>query len=335
MSKTDNLVHRLEAVGFSGGFVRTCLPDWWDEQAEQSQSAWVQMQLGLAQRLSLDPISLLDEHSPLRLSDVGRPKYKHLALSADQLAAANGFANGLARLLIAAMPKSAYELPESALELRNLMLSGQGEQWIGFPQLLQLCYAFGIPIAHLTVFPAGIKGMAAMATGIGDRSAIFSARKPIHPAQTAFYIAHELGHIALGHTKNNQTIIEALTLDPDEADDSLPLDEEERSADAFAFELLTGRAEFIVTGPKDQGNASELRSIAQQTGERMGIDPGLLILCYGRSTERWQLASAALKLLPDHGQDSASLVNRALRSQLDSEMLSSEDVAYLDAIAAP
>lgn len=335
MSKTDSLIKRMSAAGFAGGFVRTCLPDWWDEQAEQSESAWLQLQLDLAQRFSIDPLTVIDESAPLQFSDVGSPKFKHLALTEAQQGAVNGFANGLARLLLAATPRAAHPLPVSALELRSLVLADSAAPWIGFGELLQLCLAFGIPVAHLTVFPAGIKGMAAMTLTVDQRPVILTARKPTHPAQVAFYLAHELGHVALGHLRDGKAIIEGVTLDPAERDDGLPVDDEETQADQFAFELLTGTSDLKVTSALDRGTAAELHRVATQTGASMHVDPGLIILCYGRSTGRWPLAVKALSLLPDHDQEVGALINRALRSQLDGEMLSSADVAYLDAVAAP
>lgn len=334
MSKTDALIDRLEVAGFARDFVRTCLPQWWDDQAEESDSSWLQLQLDLSQRFSLDPFSVLDESAPLRLSDVGRPKFKHLALSEAQQGAANGFGSGLARLLLGATPLSVHELPSSALELRALLIDSAANRWIGFGELLSLCYAFGIPVAHLTAFPAGIKGMAAMTTSVGSRGAIFTARKPVHPAQVAFFLAHELGHIALGHVRDGRSIVEALTLDPGESDDGVPDDDEEIAADRFAFELLTGRPELRVTGPSDKGNARELHQSAVATGDQLQIDPGLIILCYGRESGRWPLAMTALKQLPDFGSAVSTQINRGLRAQLDVEMLTFEDRAYLDAVAA-
>jgi hypothetical protein len=336
MSRTDSLIAKLENAGFAGDFVRICLPDWWDEQSESSETAWTQMRLGLAQRLSLDPMTLLDEARPLQMSGVGTPKFKHLALSAVQQAAANGFANGLTRLLLAITPDSEYVLPESALELRHSLLVDGAAPWVGLGELLMVCFAFGVPVAHLTAFPAGIKGMAAMAMSVGDRAAIFTARKPLHPSQVAFYIAHELGHIALGHTRGGKAIVEALSLDPAEVDDETVVsDAEEKEADRFAFELLTGQPTLEVLGPESRGTAAELATTASQTGRALKVDPGLIILCYGRATKRWPTATAALQLLPDHANDVTGQINRALRTQVDAGLLSGEERAYLDAVTAP
>lgn len=335
MSKTDELIDRLEHAGFASEFVRTCLPDWWDVQAEESETSWLQLQLGLAQRLSLDPLSLIDERAPLRLSSAGSPKFKHLKLTEQQQLAANGFSRGLARLLLAAFHPAEYTLPSSAADLRGALLESAGGAWIDLGALLMMCSACGIPVAHLTAFPAGIKGMAAMATAIGDRAAIFTARKPIHSAQVAFYVAHELGHIALGHVRNDRAIVEALTMDPDETDDGVEIDDEELDADRFAFELLTGNPEFRVGGSVNRGTGRELAQVAEEAGRQHRIDPGLLILCYGKETNRWPVATTALKLLQDgDAAPVASQINLGLRSQLDPDLLSSQDRSYLDAVVA-
>jgi hypothetical protein len=334
MSKTDAMVQRLEEAGFAAGFIRGCLPDWWDEQAEASESAWLQMQLGLAQHLSIDPITLIDPSRPLQLSDVGRPRFKHLKLNEAQQRAANGFANGLARLLLAATPVSEHQMPTSAAVLRQMLLAHPDTPWVGFPQLLQLCYAFGIPVAHLTAFPAGIKGMAAMTTTVAQRPVIFTARRPNHSAQVAFYIAHELGHVVLGHVQDGSAIIEGLTLDTEEVDDGEPADDEEVAADEFAFELLTGDPKFLVSGPMTKGTAKELARTALDTGRIMRIDPGLIVLCFGKATGRWPVATEALKQLNDQPDPVPNLINRALRAQLDTDMLSFDDQAFVDAVAA-
>jgi len=334
LSKTNSLIRRLKGAGFAPDFVRTCLPDWWDEQAEASESAWLQLRLGLAERLTLDPISVMDESAPLRLSDVGRSKFKRLKLSEPQQRAVNGFAAGLARLLIAATPEGPSKPSSSATALRELLLKDPARPWIGFGDLLTACFAFGIPVAHLTTFPAGIKGMAAMTASVGERCAIFTARRPLHPAQIAFYLAHELGHIALEHVRGGDTIVEALTLDPEEPFDNSEDDPDELQADEFALELLTGTRSFNVFGPALRGTARELSRVAVETGRELRVDPGLLILCYARSSGRWPVASAALRSLPDHRVDVAKQINRALRTQIDASQISTEDSEYLHAVVA-
>lgn len=334
MSRTDDLIKRFEAVGFEGGFVRDCLPDWWDRQYEESESSWLQLQLGLAQRLSIEPSSMFDDAQPLRINVPGNPKYKHLKLTEAQQRAVYGFGAGVARLVTSAMRDGARAEELSPVELRTSLLKGLGAPWIGLPEVLTLCASLGIPVGHLTVFPAGVKGMAAMTLRAGGRGVIFCARKPIHPAQAAFFIAHELGHLALGHVSDGAAIVEAITMDPEEQIEGEELDPDEQAADQFAFQLLTGMPSLTVQGPGDKGNAMELLRGCEAAGREMAVDPGLLMLCYGRATKRWPTAGAALKRHQAEGISVASEINRGLRSQLDPGLLSYGDLGYLDATLA-
>lgn len=331
--KTSRLIERLGTVGFVPSFAEQCLPEWWDVQAEESSSAWLQLRLDLAQQLSLDPFTLLQDEAELRFMNLGRTKFKHLALDEAQQRSINAFASGLARILLAALPSPDYPVPSSAAELRRHLIPDDPGGWIGLGQLLTACYTFGVPVAQLTAMPAGIKGMAAVTIGQDNRAAIFVARKPLHPAQTTFFIAHELGHMALGHVHDGEAIVDASPMvEPD--DGPLFEDAEEAQADAYALELLTGKPALTVIADSGKGTAAELARIAIEAGQRLRIDPGLLLLSFGRSTGRWPQVTAALRQLPDYNADTTQAINRALRSQLDLGRLPASSIAYLDAVAA-
>jgi Zn-dependent peptidase ImmA (M78 family) len=78
--------------------------------------------------------------------------------------------------------------------------------------------------------------MSAMTVEVGTRSAILLGKDSLYPAHVAFYLAHEVGHIALGHIQPGSMVI-----DLDRTDLADPaVDAEEAAADAFALELLTG-----------------------------------------------------------------------------------------------
>ncbi len=332
MSKTAELLNRLQSAGYSRQFLIGCLPEWWNQHAEDSDSAWLQLQLDFAQRLSLDPGSLIDTGSPLSLPDIGRARFKHLKLEDKSKAALIGFSSGLARLIGSAMRDPANSLPDNPKELRALLISADEAPWIGLPQVLQLAYGVGIGVAHLTTFPLRLKGIAAMATSTGTRNLIFTARKPLHSAQTAFFIAHELGHVALGHIQPGESIVDAPRLDattPRTGDN----DREEAAADRYAIELLTGRPELEVHAPERVGTAGELVRLAVEYGQRARVDPGLVVLIFAKTTNRWAMATKALGQIVGH-QNPASQINRALRSQIDEEVLSDADLSYLNAVVA-
>src|SRR5208282_5051994 len=101
--------------------------------------------------------------------------------------------------------------------------------FVGLPDLLALCWAAGTPVVHLRIFPCRRKRMVAMSVRAGDRSAILLAKDSMYPAQVAFYLAHEIAHIALGHLSRETAIVD-LELDRPNFASS---DEEERDADEF------------------------------------------------------------------------------------------------------
>ena len=94
----------------------------------------------------------------------------------------------------------------SALQLRQFILNGNA--FVELRDLLALSISVGIPVIHPRVLPWGRKRMAAMAVRIGLRSAVLLARDYIYPAHSAFYLAHELGHIALGHIDADGSIVD-------------------------------------------------------------------------------------------------------------------------------
>ena len=175
-----------------------------------------------------------------------------------------------------------------------------------------------------------------MAVRIGARHAILVARESGPPAQYMFHVAHELGHIALGHLANTTAIIDADPADP--ANDTAELidDEEESSADRFAQVLLTGNESFRVDRQMNatRGNATELAKIAVASGQQLGVDPGHIVLTFADTTGEWALAMAAIQLIPDQDKKPAHLVNEVLWSQLSSN-LDEQSRAFLRAVAPP
>lgn len=154
------------------------------------------------------------------------------------------------------------------------------------------------------------------------------------PAQYMFHVAHELGHIALGHLKDAAAIVDA---DPhDEANAGEPLidDDEERAADEYAQELLTGVRHFVVSRNLSgaAGTARELADRAKQLGAEMQVDPGHVVMNYGFSTGEWPLAMAAAKLAPGQDESLSSLVNRVLWEQLP-ERTGDQSEHFLRAVA--
>lgn len=333
----DALISRLLDAGLSRELVAAALPDWWTVEEYGSASARTMVSMLLARRLNLDPESLLDDSLPVGFLHTGPVKFKHMKLGfGDRRDALVAFAKGIGRTLISAMPADLrqHQVPADPLELRRLIFAS-GSSFVSFGDVLSVCWSLGIPVLHLRLFPARTKGVTAIAVRQGAHHAILVARESGPEAQYMFHVAHELGHIALGHLKHVSAIVDADPTDLANRADELVDDEEERAADAYAQTLLSGNANFQVT-PSNEfgfGTAHELAQRAMQAGPPLGIDPGHIVMTYGYTTGAWPTAMAAAKLLPQQPGKPGTLVNRVLWGQLSSDYIEPSALAYLEAVA--
>lgn len=337
-SSPDRLVARLLDLGLSQELVDASMPDWWTPDEATSTSARTLVSLLLARRLSLDPQTLLDDGVPLGFLHSGPIKFKHMRLApGERKEALVAFAQGVTRILLSALPQGQPQLvPADARELRHLLM-GSARPFVSFGDVLTACWSLGIPVLHLRLFPAKTKGVTAIAVRIGSRHAILVARESGVEAQYMFHVAHELGHIALGHLADAAAIVDADPTDPDNNAEELVDDEEEVAADAYAQALLTGSSNFQVVrdtllGTAHTGTARELASLAISSARSLGVDPGHIVMCFGYSTGDWALATAASALLPAQAEKPGTLVNRVLWQQLGGPS-DEQATAYLHAVA--
>lgn len=334
----DTLVQRLMDVGLSKDLVDAAIPDWWTVEEQNSTSARAMVSLLLARRLSLDPESLLDDNVPVGFLHSGPIKFKHMKLGpGDRRDSLVAFAQGVGRTLIASLSETmqAIPVPRDPLELRRYLMASQ-RPFVSFGDVLTACWSLGVPVLHLRLFPARTKGVTAITVRLGGRHAILVARESGLEAQYMFHVAHELGHIALGHLENAAAIVDADPYDQDNAPDELIDDDEESAADEYAQALLAGSAQFSVTTASMRqgvGTARELAEVAMKTGSQLGIDPGHIVMTYGYTNDEWQLAMAAAKLLPQQPEKPGTLVNKVLWQQLAPAQVDLSSLAYLQAVA--
>jgi hypothetical protein len=334
-SSPDRLVERLLDLGLSQELVDASLPDWWTPEEAGSASAKTLVSLLLARRLNLDPQTLLDDGVPLGFLHSGPVKFKHMRLApGERKDALVAFAHGVSRILFSAMsPAQPQIVPADARELRQLLMDAE-RPFVGFGDVLTACWSLSVPVLHLRLFPARTKGVTAIAVRIGSRHAILVARESGFEAQYMFHVAHELGHIALGHLKDVSAIVDADPTDPDNDAEELIDDEEEAAADAYAQTLLTGSANFEVVRATllRTGTARELADVSIRSAESLGVDPGHMVMCFGYSSGDWALAMAASKLLPGQPAKPGTLVNKVLWGQLG-ETRDAQAISYLQAVA--
>jgi hypothetical protein len=319
-----NLYRRLSSVGLTRAFVRkTALPSWWDDEIALNPAGYAQALLLLSRHLGLELRSLQEDSVSIRLKNFGVCKYKMRAdVTEDELALARVLATGAAQFATEAMPMPSRLLPIRAGEIRQQILD-RGVPWVGLDTLIEYCWSIGIPVLHLDHFPTNTRRPDGFAARVQGRPAIVLCRKTRFSAWLLFILAHELGHIALCHIPDGGTLL-------DEHVDQASQDDEEKQANAFALELLTGKANCRFFPCGRWPNAHELAQDACQIGRQQMIDPGHIVLNYAHAMGNsfFAVGNAALKLLEPHA-DAVGLVRAKMAKYLDWSRLPEDSSEFL------
>jgi Zn-dependent peptidase ImmA (M78 family) len=323
----SRLKQRLRKIGLSDPAIEAAWPEWWSDAADASVSAQAELRFSLARKLGLDPHSLLEDNAEPRFIWRDEARFKHLSGEGQlERAAITSFGMALGRYLIDATSASPSPASWDSMSLRNAILREQ--PYVRLLDILSVCWSLGIPVIHLRIFPCARKRMSAMAVRVGGRTAIMLGKDSMYPPHIAFYLAHELAHIALGHLAREPVVVDFDSPDLATSSD----DPEEIGADRFALELLTGVPQPKVL-PQSQGySARELARVAMEAAPQLSIEPGTLALCFGYSTGDWATANAAIQRIYSGPRPVWAEVNRVAASQLAFDLIPDDSRAYLKAI---
>lgn len=316
----ENLIERLRKAGFSRAAIRAAWPSWWSKEAGETPSGRAELRFALARRLGLEPKPLLGERVEFVWNDEAR--FKHLSTQDNaQRAALTSFGMSVGRLLLRATP-SGPRKSVGAAELRNAILAGS--PFVDLGSLIGTCWALRIPVIHLRVFPLESKSMHAMVVGVDGRFAILLGRDAAYPAPVAFTLAHELGHVMMGHLANAPALIDLE--DPALARDG---DEQEVEADQFALTLLTGSPEPDIRTNIDHFNAPTLAAAVLRAAVEYAVEPGTLALCLAHGRGLWPVAMSALGFIYGERKPAWREVNGIADGELDWNLLGDEAAHYL------
>lgn len=318
--KEDTLIQRLRKAGFSRAAITAAWPTWWTEEAGTTPSGRAELRFALARRLGLEPKPLLGERVEFVWNDEAR--FKHLSAESEtQKAALTSFGMSVGRLLLRATPGPDIEITP-AEALRRAILAGS--PFVDLGALLATCWALHIPVIHLRVFPLEAKAMHAMVVAVGGRFAILLGRDAGYPAPVAFTLAHELGHVMLGHLDGAPALVDLE--DPALAHDQ---DDQEDEADRFALTLLTGSPEPDIQTNLARFNAPTLAAAVLAAAGHYGVEPGTLALCLAHRRNAWPVAMSALRFIYAERKPAWREVNGIADGELDWDALGEEAANYL------
>lgn len=264
-----DIQRKIRNAGLPSALIRKAiLPSWWNKEDESSPALCQSAYLEIAAKLGVAYAELLNTATPLCLEgSVRRVAFKtgNKNKTARQLSASAHIAFMLAKIVATAYANSrdyvAFK-PHSASECRQSILTGSS--WVSFKPLLAFCWRSGIPV----VFWKGVDGQAfdGIATSI-DGVPVIVLGTMKNTAWSTFHLAHELGHVMLGHTEQG-----LLNLDQQISESNADSNKTESAANEFAATLLHGDNTFpdvdVAISP------SELEKLAV----RFQVSPATLLL---------------------------------------------------------
>lgn len=315
------------STGLTDSAINAAWPEWWSDAADASPSAQAELRFSLARTLGLDPRSLLDNKEPSFFWD-DSAKFKNFRGNSNhEQAAITAFGTSVGRILVKGNPDYADVGRLDAARIRKDIINAA--PFVRLQDLLSLSWGIGIPVIHLKVYPLAAKRMCAMAIRSGERFAILLAKDANYPAMSAFHLAHEIGHIMLGHVGENSALID---MEEPGTGHNEQADQEEEEADRFALELLTGDPEFHIAKEGRGHNGRELANEALRISGERAIEPGTIALCYAYATQEWAVAQAAMEHIYDQSIPAWFATNKIAGSQLNWDVLSDENASFLQAV---
>jgi hypothetical protein len=323
------LYSQLGTVGFPRKYLReVVLPGWWEDEIAHNSAGYAEGLMILSRHLGLDLASMQNEAVPVGLRNLGPCKFKKVGATTDEeLTLSRVLATRAVELVTPSVPASVRSLLPSASAIRELLLR-EGAPWIHLSALVDYCWSVGLPVLHVSAFPPRAKKMDGLASMKSGHYGIVLCKNAKHSAWLLFILAHELGHILRGHVTRDGVLVDQ------EVDRTSTADTEERAANAFALELLSGIPTLEVIPVGYKASARSLAHAALDAGTHERIDPGHLVLncAYQMGGNFFAVANAALNLLEPHA-DAVGLVRSKMLAHLDKTKLPEDTYEFVLRVA--
>lgn len=224
------LYKKLAKIGLKKDYIReNGLPSWWDDELSDKPLAVLEGAGYIADHLNLDLKSLICPEVEVKFNSPPPTKFKHHNTTKKKHPKlAQALASRVAELIAYGTDVKFTPLPTDVKEIRKEILGTHPT--VHLISLLEYCWSKGIIVAYFHQFPQGTKKFAGLIQWQDNCPVIILSSKHQHAARFTFDLAHELGHLALGHLEQGVLIDEKIEFNC--------YDEEECQADQFANYLL-------------------------------------------------------------------------------------------------
>lgn len=326
LKATSQIYAALKTLGLSKIHVKALLPEWWSAEIEDTSDGASELAVIVSRRFNLDLHDLLIGKATYKQEDIATV-YKHAASTNKQaLNPATQIAKALALAVLEGMKSPflgvASTAPEVEANVRKISPSGLPD----LEAIAAYCWQIGIPVIPLAQLPTGLRKMDGAAMNLMGRPVIILSRNTTSKSWLSFILAHELGHIALGHLVDGAAIIDVkLAQETTQLADS-DADNQEEQANQFALTLLGGTLapeEIARWSPRLTSTEIALKSLEFQTAHN--FPAGHIALRYGFKYKRWTDAQNALRFMPQD-KDHEGVLVRLMNNQLDFDKLAEDSV---------
>jgi hypothetical protein len=311
-----NLAHSL---GVTPSYLAGLQPRWWRDELADDPGAYFEAVVYLAKAFDLSVREVGASEGQVQREQIpflckGSPDEKQKRHVGAVIAA-----RALAKLGAKACSEEFQRLPEGASTIRRDVLA-RAER-IDLESLASYCWSIGIPVLWCGNLPSPRPH--AVLFRVDRRPVVVLCRNRQHSGWLLFDLAHELGHIARKHLREDWFVDEKIDANSGEV--------LEAEANQFALELLMLGQDFPVI---PRGSQSQfLRAWSKLYGNQWKVDSQWFLIALAWHSGAWAQAQAVLK--EDFGQDSAAEKLKCLmREHLDMEALKESERELLDRLLA-
>ena len=323
MSDFDSLLTSISALGIERPYLIRVLPEWMRAYPPTSTTELVEAKVLLSTILGLDLGVLLSGHGAAFAPPPSPPLFKRsLKVSAEALTPAAAMFSALARSVASAVASQVQQLSADPEMLRADIIKSTGI--VCLESLLTALWRRGIPVVHFSDLPDKFSRPDAMVIDVGGRPCVVVGGKRQHAAWQLFYVAHESGHIALGHLTENGLILDAeIDTSSDDKDD------EEDEANEYGLSLLAGSQSIDLPANPSLTGAPLARQISKLARDQ-AIDAGHLLLRFAAQNNAWAAAAKVLNLISvEEQKDGPKLINRIAKAHIDWSSMTDEGRSFV------
>lgn len=318
----SSLYDKLSQLGLNQDYVRNNgLPSWWNDELNNKSYAVLEGAGYIADNLNLDLKSLLVAEEEIKFNSSPPTKFKqHKSQNKEYPYVARALVSRVAELISYGTDVNFIPLAADVKEIRTEILANHAK--VNLISLLEYCWSKGIAVGYFHDYPKNTKKFAGLIQWQFSSPVIILSSKHKCSAAFAFDLAHELGHLVLGHLKEGILIDEEIEFD---------YDEEENQANQFATQLLLNDLDNCL-GDKQFYNHNHLIKYAKiKAEENPTVEVDSIVLNNAWHNNNWGFANKALSKL-DSSANGQDIINRYLADRLDWDKFNDESYEYLEKV---